>query len=125
MLNATATTTATVETRGATAATQGVFKVQVDFDGPVTLVNAANITVTYTPTIQSPLGMDTPVSVIPSSVVMSDADTLDMIFTAGQIPSLVCNIAIGVGHLPRPSPAILIAIFECWLVIRIRVVPLT
>jgi hypothetical protein len=75
-----------------------VFKVQVDFDGPVTLVNAANITVTYTPTIQSPLSMDTPVSVIPSSVVMSDADTLDMIFTSGQIPNLGCaNIAIGAG----------------------------
>jgi hypothetical protein len=88
----------TVETRGVNAATQGVFKVQVDFDGPVTLVNAANITVTYRPTTQSPPTVSSPVAVFPSSVVMADADTLDMIFTAGQIPNLGCaNIAIGAG----------------------------
>jgi hypothetical protein len=88
----------TVETRGTSAATQGVRKVQVDFDGPVTLVNAANITVTYTPTIQSPPALGSPVSVIPPSVFMEDADTLDIIFTADQIPNLGCaNINIGAG----------------------------
>jgi hypothetical protein len=102
-LNATATGTAvTTETRGSNvggSAPFGVLKIQVDFSGPVTLVNAANITVTYRPTIQggSP-SIGSPVSVIPSSVVMADADTLNMIFTAGQLPNLGCtNISIGAG----------------------------
>src|SRR6185436_14223504 len=37
----------TVETRGPSATNAGVRKVQVDFSGPVTLGNVANITVTY------------------------------------------------------------------------------
>lgn len=87
----------TVETRGAGAATQGVLKVQVDFSGPVTLDAAANIIVTYRPTTQgaSP-SVGSPSGVIPTSVAMADADTLNLVFASGLLPNLGCvNISIG------------------------------
>jgi len=94
----TTSTKPTTETRGKTAATQGVLKVQVDFDGPVALMDASQIVVTYYPTIQNPAAVGSPTIVTPFSVSMDDVDTLSIVFAPGQIPNLGCaNITIGAG----------------------------
>jgi hypothetical protein len=94
----------TVETRGAVGGTAGpgVQRVQVDFNGAITLNNAANITVTYrvtTPQNPSPI-MGGPIVTVPTSVTLADADTLNITFGINQIPNLSCiNINIGAGTL--------------------------
>jgi hypothetical protein len=94
-----------VETRGVLvtvgATTMGVQKVQVDFNGTITLANAANITVTYRVTTPGfPATMGGPIVTVPSSVALADADTLNILFAAAQIPNMSCiNINIGPGTL--------------------------
>ena len=95
----TTSTKPTVETRGTTAATQGVLKVQIDFSGPMTLADTSKIAVTYRPTIQGTTPtIGSPSSVTPSSVTMADADTLSITFAAGAVPNLGCvNITLLAG----------------------------
>jgi hypothetical protein len=95
----TTSTKPTVETRGTTAATQGVLKVQIDFGGPMTLADTSKIAVTYRPTIQGTTPtIGSPSSVTPSSVTMADADTLSITFAAGALPNLGCvNITLLAG----------------------------
>jgi hypothetical protein len=88
------TTKPIVETRN-----NGIQKVQVDFNGAMTLVNSADITVTYYPTTpQSPATVGSPTPITPTSVAMADADTLNINFASGLVPNLGClKIVIGAG----------------------------
>lgn len=90
----------TVETRGPNSG-PGIQKIQLDFNGAVTLANAANIVVTRRQTTPgAPATMGGPVSVTPTSVTMEDADTMTITFAALLIPNMSCvNITIGAGTI--------------------------
>jgi hypothetical protein len=82
-----------VETRN-----NGIQKIEVDFDGSVTLANPANVTVTGYTTVSGVMGSATPYT--PASVSMIDGDTLQILFNPGSLPDESCYIiAIGAGTI--------------------------
>ncbi len=73
----------TVESRSG-----GIRRIEVDFSGPVVLVNTAGITVIGQTTTGSTLGG--PVPYVPASVSLADADTLQILFNPGALPDKTC-----------------------------------
>src|SRR4030095_206951 len=78
----------------------GIQKIEVDFDGPVTLANPSNVTVTGYITTAGVMG--TPSLYTPTSVSMVDGDTLQILFNAGILPDQGCYIiTIGAGTMAQ------------------------
>jgi len=92
----------TVEPRGPNPANAGIQLIEVDFSGPVTLVNASGVTVTGR--VTSAAGVMGPeTSFVPISVSAVDADTLAIAFAPGQLPDGGCyTITIGPDTIAEP-----------------------
>lgn len=83
----------TVETRQG-----GIRKIEVDFDGIVSISNVNAITVTGYPTTNGVLGA--PVNYLPTNVWLIDSDTLQIEFAANQLPDRGCyRIELGGGAI--------------------------
>lgn len=92
----------TVESRGSTvpAVGNGVQKIQVAFDKPITLANAALVTVTGRTHAGGVMGPA--VSYTPASVVVTGGQTLEINFNAGALPDETCyTFTIGAGALTQ------------------------
>lgn len=70
----------TIETR-----TGGIQKIELDFDGPVTLVNGSGVTCTARVTTNGSMGPATPYP--PSLVSMLDTDSMAILFDPGSLPA--------------------------------------
>ncbi len=88
----------TVETRGGTGQDTGIRKIQVVFSSSMTLANPGNVSVVGW-TTSYPDGVATlgdPVAYTPDSVAMSNATTLDIVYSTSQLPDESCyTVTIG------------------------------
>lgn len=66
----------------------GVQRIELDFNGPVTLANSANVTVTGRTTTSGVMGG--PVAYVPNSVSLLNPSTLQILFNAGVLPDKTC-----------------------------------
>lgn len=80
----------TVETRGEAEDPTGIRRIQVKFDGNVTVNNPLGVVVTGRTTVAGVLGP--PLAYVPASVVATAADTIDINFNAGQLPTDTCYV---------------------------------
>lgn len=83
----------TVESR-----TGGIQRIEIAFDGPVTLVQPAAVSVSGQTTNQGAL--EPPLAYVPTSVTLAAPDTIALEFTAGALPDQTCyTVSVGPGAI--------------------------
>jgi hypothetical protein len=91
---------------------QGIQRIEVDFNDPVTLASASGVTVTGRTTTAAVMGG--PIAYTPNSVVQNGSNGIALLFNAGTLPDQSCyQITISPSTITVPGPLGLVGDFDC------------